>query len=217
MGHRRGWVQRPREAAWLIFMGWVIPWANEWEEYSNYLGEEVGISRNWATAHFLVFWQCLETVMAPLGVSFSLLTEDQGLPSWTHLILIGLCFVLGWRHSFKSCALPPSLLFQVGETFPRWESLEQAYVLERRVLKWRAGLTGGGREKKELWDSRDICIISQPPFPHPEATGSLATLPFTLTAIQTPPPTSASLSLPFTWSTPPCSPVYLRTRCQAHC
>ena len=39
--------------------------------------------------------QCLETVMAPLGVSFSLLTEDQGLPSWTHLILIGLWFVMG--------------------------------------------------------------------------------------------------------------------------
>ena len=46
--------------AWLIFMGWVISWANEWEEYSNYLGEGVEISRNWATAHFLVFYSALK-------------------------------------------------------------------------------------------------------------------------------------------------------------
>ena len=50
--------------------------------------------------------------MAPLGVSFSLQIEDQGLvefdlSSWTHLILIGLCYALGLCHSFKSCALPP--------------------------------------------------------------------------------------------------------------
>ena len=31
------------------------------------------ISRNWATAHFLVFMVSLGTVMAPVGVSFSLL------------------------------------------------------------------------------------------------------------------------------------------------
>ena len=29
--------------------------ANEWEEYSGQFGEVVGISRNWATAHFLTF------------------------------------------------------------------------------------------------------------------------------------------------------------------
>ena len=33
------------------------------------------------------------------------------LPSWTHLVLISLCFALGLCHSLKSCALPPSLLF----------------------------------------------------------------------------------------------------------
>ena len=53
--------------------------------------------------------------MAPLDVSFSLQIEDQGLvefdlSSWTHLILIGLCYALGLCHSFKSCALPPSIL-----------------------------------------------------------------------------------------------------------
>ena len=42
---------------WLAFIGWVISEANEWEDYSNYFGEGVEISRNWATTHFLVFRQ----------------------------------------------------------------------------------------------------------------------------------------------------------------
>ena len=61
---------------------------------------------------------CLETVLPLLGVSFSLLIGDQGLvefdlSSWTHLILIGVCYVLVLSYSFKSCALPPFLLFHV--------------------------------------------------------------------------------------------------------
>ena len=35
--------------------GWVISQANEWEDYSNYFGEGVEISRIWATDHSLVF------------------------------------------------------------------------------------------------------------------------------------------------------------------
>ena len=52
------------------------------EDYSNYLGEGVEISRSGAMAYFLVFWPVpvdLETVRVPLGMSFSLLIEDQGL------------------------------------------------------------------------------------------------------------------------------------------
>ena len=41
--------------AWLVFIGWVISYANEWEDYSNYFWEEVEISRIWATTHSLVF------------------------------------------------------------------------------------------------------------------------------------------------------------------
>ena len=52
---------------------------NEWEDYSRYFWERLEISRIWATALSLVFWQCLGTVMAPLDVSFSLLIGDQGL------------------------------------------------------------------------------------------------------------------------------------------
>ena len=51
-----------------------------------------------------------------LGVSSSLQIGDQGLiefdlSSWTQLILIGLCYALVLCHSFKGCALSPSLLF----------------------------------------------------------------------------------------------------------
>ena len=60
-----------------------------------------------------------------LGVSFSLQIEDQGsvefdLSSWINLILIGLCYALGLCRSFKSCALPPSLLFHAVFLSPAW-------------------------------------------------------------------------------------------------
>ena len=56
------------------------------------------------------------TVMATLGVSFHLLIEDQGLVLSAILVpfdligLCGLCCVLGLCYSFRSCALPLSLL-----------------------------------------------------------------------------------------------------------
>ena len=50
--------KRLQNMAWLVFMGWVISSANEWENFSNYFGKEVGISGNWATAHFLTFYGC---------------------------------------------------------------------------------------------------------------------------------------------------------------
>ena len=47
---------RKGELAWhvglLVFMVWIMLWANKWEDYSNDFGEGVGISRNWATAQF---------------------------------------------------------------------------------------------------------------------------------------------------------------------
>ena len=60
-----------------------------------------------------------------LELSFSLQIEDQGLvesdlSSWTHLILICLCYALGLYHSFKSCALSPSLLFHALFLSPIW-------------------------------------------------------------------------------------------------
>ena len=91
----------------------------EWEDDSNYFGDGAEISRVWATAHSLVFWQWLGTVIAPLGVSFHLLIEDQNLvlsailvsfdSSWFMLcwaLRFMLCWVyVGLRHPFKSCVL----------------------------------------------------------------------------------------------------------------
>ena len=43
---------------------WLSNWIelNEWEDYSNYIGEGSEISKSWASAHFLVFdgqpWKC---------------------------------------------------------------------------------------------------------------------------------------------------------------
>ena len=47
--------KRHLNMAWLVFIGWVISYVNEWEDYSNYFWEEVEISRIWATTHSLVF------------------------------------------------------------------------------------------------------------------------------------------------------------------
>ena len=38
-----------------FLISWVISYASEWEDYSNYSGEGVEISRIWATTHSLVF------------------------------------------------------------------------------------------------------------------------------------------------------------------
>ncbi|CAM9282476.1 unnamed protein product [Rangifer tarandus platyrhynchus] len=74
----------------------------------------------------------LRTIMMPVNVSLSLLTcyndcmlrlkvcwELTHPPSWTYLVLIGLCHVLKLCYSFN-CALPPSLLFQKGELGRAW-------------------------------------------------------------------------------------------------
>ena len=71
VGLRRGWVWL-WNVVWLVFIGWVISYANEWEDYSNCFGEGMEISRIWATPHSLVFYQCLGSVMAPLDGSFHL-------------------------------------------------------------------------------------------------------------------------------------------------
>ena len=105
--------------AWLIFMDWVISWANECEGYFNYFRKEVEISRNWVTAHFLIFdgqsqncqgaceyiiqltcyKECIMRVKVYWKSSFP--------PSWTQLFLTS--FVV----PFKGCALPTSFLFHI--------------------------------------------------------------------------------------------------------
>ena len=48
--------KRPQNTGWLVFMGWVILRANEWENYSSCFAKGVEIFWNWATAQFLTFY-----------------------------------------------------------------------------------------------------------------------------------------------------------------
>ena len=85
----------------------------------------------------------------PLGVSLSLQIENQGLvkfflSSWTHLILIHLCYALGLCHSVKSCALPPSLLF-----LDLFLSLVQACKLPLPSLEGHQKIAG-------LWEGNTV-------------------------------------------------------------
>ena len=65
--------EKSQNTAQLVFMFLVVSEANEWEDYSNSFGERAEISRNWATAHLLVFMVGLGIVMVPVGISFNLL------------------------------------------------------------------------------------------------------------------------------------------------
>ena len=124
VGHHKGQVQWPWNVVWLVFSSWVNSYANEREDHPNH----------WGTTHSSVFWQCLGTVLAPLGVSFSLKIEDQGLDefdlsSWTHLILISLCYAHGLCNFFKSCAcLLPScfMLFSCAPSRPTMLPLQSS-------------------------------------------------------------------------------------------
>ena len=107
----------------------------------------------------------LRTVMVTVGVSHNLLMcynehipslKEQWKsypPSWTYMILISLCHVFGLCHSFKDCALSPSLLFQ--EHYPqhlmqKTDSFEKALLLGkiegrrrrgRQRMRWLDGIT----------------------------------------------------------------------------
>ena len=106
-----------QDVAWLVFIGWVISYANEWEDYSNYFGKG-GDFQDLGHRPLLglstVPWNCHGTS----GVPFHLLIEDQGLVLSAILApLDSNWFILcPWAtrmcHSFKSCALPLSLLLK---------------------------------------------------------------------------------------------------------
>ena len=59
-----------------FLQGWVISQANEWEDYSNYFGEGMGISRNWATAHFSVFYGPVSELSCHLADLLRVYTES---------------------------------------------------------------------------------------------------------------------------------------------
>ena len=102
------------------------------------LGERVAISRIWDTAHSLVIWQSLGTVMAPLGVSFHLLMEDQGLVLSAILVLSDYNWFMlcPWAMSFfqKLCPAPfPPVMFTsccsvTQFSLTPWTAARQAFL-----------------------------------------------------------------------------------------
>ena len=115
------------------------------------LGRGMGISRNWES-HVFTFVVCLGSVMASVGMSFSLLTcysehlmrlkfhwKLNLLPSWTLLVLNSFFHVLAQCHSFKCCALPPSLLFQEQQQSGKMVDLAspKKTVSEDSVQSWK--------------------------------------------------------------------------------
>ena len=83
---------------WLIFMGWVISQASEWEDYPKYFGEGAVISRNRATAHFWPRMTDLRTVMVLVGVLllFSHQVVSNSETPWTEACQASLSFTSSW-------------------------------------------------------------------------------------------------------------------------
>lgn len=83
------------------------------DEQFHRLMSRRNISRSWATAHFLTIMVSLGTLMVLVGVSFSLLMPrlTRQVVSWTYLVLICLCRVLGLCHSLKVVLCPLPSLF----------------------------------------------------------------------------------------------------------
>ena len=100
VGHRVCW---PWNVGWLVFMSWVFHML-----MSGRIIPTIGKPPTpWSFDSALEFWMCHLACRLRIKVQLKLTC----LSSWTHLILIGLCYALGLCHYFKSCALPPSLLF----------------------------------------------------------------------------------------------------------
>ena len=77
-------------------------------------------------------WMCHLACRLMIKVQLNL----NCLLSWTHLILISLCYALGLCHSFKSCALPPSILFYAlfMSTSPTMLALQSSGETTRKQL-----------------------------------------------------------------------------------
>ena len=125
VGHlrRQEW---PHNVVWLVFMGWEIFQADEWEDYSNYIGERAEISRNQVTSNCLIFdtqaqnchgtVECVTQLMLMYYnkciMKLKVHWKSNTPPSWTQLVLTSFCHIICLCHSFKGCVLPPSLRFQ---------------------------------------------------------------------------------------------------------
>ena len=93
--------------------------------------------------------------MVPRSISFSLLIEDQGLIKvelsaiWDPLLLIGLWYILGLCHSFRSCAPPLSLLLQLvpaGELYTVLGTSLVAQTVKHLPTMWETWVQSLGQD-----------------------------------------------------------------------
>ena len=105
VGHCRGWMWWWCNVAWLVYIGWVISYANEWEDYSNYFGEGgrefLDVGHHPLLGLLTVPWNCHGT--SGCVISFADLGSRSCLPSWSHLILISLCCLWAMSFFWKLC------------------------------------------------------------------------------------------------------------------
>ena len=82
------------------------------------------------------------------------------LPSWTHLILMGLCYALGLCYFFKSCTLPFPSCFMLFSGAPSEPTMLHIHC-GNNVSGCPACLLEGQPENSWPW-GRKYCIISTP-------------------------------------------------------
>ena len=85
---------------------------NEWEDYFNYLGEGAELSRNWGTAHFLVFDGQPQNCHGASGCVIQLADELQ----WAYtedqiLVEVDLSAILDPFDSNQFMLCPQAMLF----------------------------------------------------------------------------------------------------------
>ena len=109
VGCHRGWVWQPQKGGMVSFYGLgIFHRLMSGRIIPAVLGKgwrfpRVGPSRNFWS--FDGVWNCHVILLADWEAKLTCL------PSWIHLIPVSLYCILGLYYSFKSCALPLSLLF----------------------------------------------------------------------------------------------------------
>ena len=105
VGHRREQVQ-PWNVAWLVSIGWVISYAKEWEDYSNYFGGKwrfPGFGPPPTPWSFDSAWNCHGTSGSVISLADWGSRSGLVCPSWSHLVLTGLCCVLQFSSFTQLC------------------------------------------------------------------------------------------------------------------
>ena len=123
----------------LVFMGWVIPCTNKWED----LGEGAVISRNWATTHFLTFHSWLWSCCGPCGCVSADVLQWAYDEAW-HLLRVKSSTIL--RQSWwPRCLCHKKNLMRDNMIGKKWIYLE-------RYSFHRQNAVSGGESGPRVWD-----------------------------------------------------------------